>query len=119
MAMKILAKKKIGADLENVEYWEAVMGCALHGKLDVVRALLTLHSKAESSAFMAAENALRNMPTYNVYSGYSVKEFTIRWKQWQMSLSQSIDSKVFSVEQDLESLMKVFFKCFVIKILVF
>ncbi|OXU24689.1 hypothetical protein TSAR_001479 [Trichomalopsis sarcophagae] len=107
MAMKILAKKKIGADLENNEYWEAVMGCALHGKLDIVRALLALHSKADHSAFIAAENSLRNMPVYNVYGGYSVKEFTIRWKQWQMSLSQSIDSKAFGVEENLEALMRL------------
>ncbi|XP_014230395.1 nuclear pore complex protein Nup85 [Trichogramma pretiosum] len=107
MAMKILARKKIGADLENVDYWESVFGCALHGKLDIVRALLTLHSKADHSAFLAAENSLRNMPVFNVYGGYSIKEFTIRWKQWQMSLSQSIDSKAFSIDPMLESLMKL------------
>ncbi|XP_058805401.1 nuclear pore complex protein Nup85 [Phymastichus coffea] len=107
MAMKILARKKIGADLEGMEYWEAVIGCALHGKLDIARALLALHSKADHNAFIAAENALRNMPVYNVYGGYSVKEFTIRWKQWQMSLSQSIDSKIFAIEPNLESLMKL------------
>ncbi|KAJ8679027.1 hypothetical protein QAD02_014814 [Eretmocerus hayati] len=108
MAMKILAKKKLGTELENhSEYWEAVMGCALHGKLDIVRALLALHSKAEHAAFMAAENSLRNMPIYNVYGGYSIKEFTIRWKQWQMSLSQSIDSKTFVIDRELESLMKL------------
>ncbi|XP_014208983.1 nuclear pore complex protein Nup85 [Copidosoma floridanum] len=107
MAMKILAKKKIGADLENTDYWEAAFGCALHGKLDIVRALLALHSKADHSSFVAAENALRNMPVYSVYGGYSVKEFTIRWKQWQMNLSQSIDSKVFAIETNLESLMKL------------
>lgn len=105
--MKILARKKIGADLENNDYWEAVMGCALHGKLDIVRALLALHSKADHSAFIGAENTLRNMPVYNVYGGYSVKEFTIRWKQWQMSLAQSIDSKAFGADPNLESLMKV------------
>ena len=110
--MKILAKKQIGADLETVDYWEAVMGCALHGKLDVVRALLALHSKADNSAFIAAENSLRNMPIYNVYGGYSVKEFTIRWKQWQMSLSQSIDSKAFGIDQNLESLMRVIINFF-------
>lgn len=109
MGMKILARKKIGADLENTDYWEAVMGCALHGKLDVARALLTLHSKADQNAFIAAENALRNMPVYNVYGGYSVKEFIIRWKQWQMSLSQSIDSKTFGTEPNLELLMKVIY----------
>jgi nuclear pore complex protein Nup85 len=109
MAMKILARKQMGVDVENVDYWEAVIGCALHGKIDIVRALLALHSKADHSAFVAAENALRNMPIYNIYGGCSVKEFTIRWKQWQMSLSQSIDSKTFGINSNLESLMKVIF----------
>ena len=107
MAMKILAKKSIGAEQENFDYWEAIYGCALHGKLEVVRALLMLHSKAEHPAFISADNALKSMPTYNVYGGYSAKEFTVRWKQWQMNLSQSIDSQSFRIEPNLELLMKV------------
>lgn len=106
-AMKILAEKSVRADLENCNYWEIVMGCALHGKLDVVRALLALHSKADRPAFIAAENALRSMPIYNVYGGYSVNEFTLRWKQWQLDLSSNIESKAFSVEPNLETLMKL------------
>ena len=107
MAMKILAKKTIGAEQENFDYWEAIYGCALHGKLEVVRALLLLHSKADHPAFVTADNALKTMPTYNIYGGFSVKEFTVRWKQWQMNLSQSIDSKTFKIEPNLELLMKV------------
>ncbi|XP_033211463.1 nuclear pore complex protein Nup85 isoform X2 [Belonocnema kinseyi] len=107
MAIKILAEKSIGADLENINYWEVVMGCALHGKLDVVRALLALNSKAERSAFIAAENALRYMPVYDIYGGYSVSEFTLRWKHWQLDLSSNIERKTFSIEPNLEALMKL------------
>lgn len=107
VAVKILAKKSIGAELENMNYWEAVMGCALHGKLDVVRALLALHSKADHPAFITADNTLKTMPVYNVYGGYSVNEFTTRWKHWQLDLSSNVGCKTFSVDENLESLMKV------------
>lgn len=106
-AIKILSEKSAKADLENSNYWEVVMGCALHGKLDVVRDLLSLHSKRDHPAFLAAENILRTMTVYNIYGGYSVSEFSIRWKNWQMDLSSNIENKVFSVEPNLEALMKV------------
>ncbi|XP_043282571.1 nuclear pore complex protein Nup85 [Venturia canescens] len=106
-AMKILAKKAIGAELENMNYWEAVIGCALHGKLDLVRALLSLHSKADHPAFITADNTLKTMPVYNVYGGYSVNEFTMRWKHWQLDLSSNVSCKTFAADENLESLMKL------------
>ncbi|XP_043484041.1 nuclear pore complex protein Nup85 [Leptopilina heterotoma] len=106
-AIKILSEKSTKADLENSNYWEVVMGCALHGKLDVVRDLLALHSKRDHPAFITAENILRTMTIYNIYGGYSVGEFSIRWKNWQMDLSSNIENKVFSVEPNLEALMKL------------
>ncbi|XP_012284297.1 nuclear pore complex protein Nup85 [Orussus abietinus] len=106
-AIKILAKKAIGSDLENMNYWETVIGCALHGKLDMVRALLALHSKADQSAFIAAENALKLMPVYNVYGGYSVNEFIMRWKHWQLDLSSRLESRAFAGDSDLEAMMKM------------
>ncbi|XP_076636504.1 nuclear pore complex protein Nup75 isoform X1 [Colletes latitarsis] len=107
MAMKILAQKTIGADLEHANYWEAVKGCTLHGKLDLVRALLALHSKADHPAYMMAENALKTMPVYNAYGGYSVNEFTIRWKHWQLELSSNINNKAFVIDTELETIMKL------------
>lgn len=108
MAMKILAQKTIGADLEHANYWEAVKGCALHGKLDSVCALLALHSKADHPAFIMAENTLKTMPVYNVYGGYSVNEFTIRWKHWQLDLCSNLNNKAFIIDNELEMIMKVF-----------
>lgn len=107
IAAKILLKRNPGAELENIHYWEAVIGCALHGKLDTIRSLLALHSKADSPAFIAAENALRTMPVYNVYGGYSISEFNVRWKHWQLDLSSRVESKTFSTERNLELLMRV------------
>ncbi|XP_076169485.1 nuclear pore complex protein Nup75 [Ptiloglossa arizonensis] len=107
MAMKILAQKTIGADLEHANYWEAVKGCALHGKLDSVCALLALHSKADHPAFIMAENTLKTMPVYNVYGGYSVNEFTIRWKHWQLDLCSNLNNKAFIIDNELEMIMKL------------
>ncbi|KAK0075668.1 hypothetical protein PV325_006573 [Microctonus aethiopoides] len=106
-AIKILAKKTIGAELENINYWDAVRGCALHGKLDVVRALLSLHTKADHPAFVTADNVLKTMPIYNVYGGYSVNEFTMRWKHWQMDLASNLEYKAFMIDHNLEELMRL------------
>ncbi|KAG7189414.1 hypothetical protein KM043_017118 [Ampulex compressa] len=107
MAVKILTQKTIGADVEYMNYWEAVIGCALHGKLDLVRALLALHSKADHPAFVTAESAIKTMPVYNVYGGYSVNEFTMHWKHWQLDLCSNLDSKVFAIDNNLETLMRL------------
>ncbi|XP_012258938.2 nuclear pore complex protein Nup85 [Athalia rosae] len=107
MATEILVKKKICAELDNIYYWEAVIGCALHGKLETVRSLFALHSKADSPAFNAAENTLRTMPVYNVYGGYSINEFNMRWKHWQLDLSSRIESKTFSSDRNLELIMRL------------
>ncbi|XP_034942679.1 nuclear pore complex protein Nup85 [Chelonus insularis] len=108
MAMKILAKKSIGAELENMNYWEAVIGCALHGKLEIVRSLLSYHTKADHPAFVTADNILKTMPVYNVYGGYSVNEFTMRWKHWQMDLASNLEYKTFMIDHNLEELMRLF-----------
>lgn len=48
----------------------------MHGKLDVVRALLSLYTKADHPAFVTADNVSKTMPIYNVYGGYTaVNEF--------------------------------------------
>ncbi|XP_031849160.1 nuclear pore complex protein Nup75 [Nomia melanderi] len=107
MANKILTQKAIGADLKHANYWETVIRCTLHGKLDSVRALLALHSKADHPGFMIAENILKTMPVYNVYGGYSVNEFTMRWKHWQLDLCSNLNSKAFSIDRDLEMIMKL------------
>lgn len=93
--------------MEYPNYWEAVIGCALHGKLDLVRALLALHSKADHPAFVMAENVLKTMPIYNVYGGYSIDGFTTCWKRWQLELFSNLNTKAFIVDTNLEMIMKV------------
>lgn len=93
--------------MTNVNYWKAVYGCALHGKLEIVRSLLALHSKASHKAFIAAEDVIKSMPVYSVYGGYTANEFMVRWKHWQKDVISLIDSKTFVIDDKLEALMKV------------
>ncbi|KAI4495440.1 hypothetical protein M0802_008654 [Mischocyttarus mexicanus] len=106
-AIKMLSQKSIAADLEYIYYWEVIIGCALHGKTDLVCALLLMHSKADHPAFIVAENLIKTMPVYNIYGGYSVSEFTVRWKHWQLELSSLVDSRTFAIDNNLEMLMKL------------
>ncbi|XP_017885657.1 nuclear pore complex protein Nup85 [Ceratina calcarata] len=106
-AAKILSRKTIGAELEHQNYWEAAIGCAMHGKLDLLRGLLALHSKADHPAFVAADGILKLMPVYNVYGGYSVNEFVVRWKHWQMDLMSNLNGKLFAVDGELEIVIKL------------
>jgi len=54
-----------GAEQQS-DYWDVVIGVLLQGRIDVVRALLQIHSAAESTPFKAADRCLRTMPLYNV-----------------------------------------------------
>lgn len=48
------------------EYWKTVIGVMLQGRIDVVRALLVLHSESRTSPFQNADVCLRIMPIYKV-----------------------------------------------------
>lgn len=106
-ALKILSKQTVDVDEENTNFWEVVIGCAFHGKLNLVCRLLAMHSKAGHSAFITADNIIRSMPVYNVYGGYSVNEFIMRWKHWQMDLCSNLETNCFVIDNNLKMLMKV------------
>lgn len=106
-AAKILSHKMAAAEMECSNYWEAVIGCALHGKLDLVRGLLAVNSNADHPGFVAADGILKLMPVYNVYGGYSVTEFGVRWRHWQMDLKSNLAGRVFAVDKQLEMVMRL------------
>ncbi|XP_066583629.1 nuclear pore complex protein Nup85-like isoform X2 [Prorops nasuta] len=103
----ILAQQIIGADLENINYWKTVLGCALHGDLEIVCALLEQHHRSDHPGFNNAISILRRMPVYDVYGGYSMNEFTAHFKQWQMDLKSNLDTKAYAIDRNLEVLMKL------------
>lgn len=61
-----------GADLRHPEYWEVVMGLLLIGRFDSTRALLKLHSEADTVPFFEADLLLRSIPVYTVRSLFIV-----------------------------------------------
>lgn len=48
------------------DYWETVIGSVIKGRIEVVRALLRLHSSSDTNAFRHADQVLKTMPVYNV-----------------------------------------------------
>lgn len=50
----------------NPEFWKTVFGSLLQGRVKVARALLKLHSAAESHVFKLIDQVLKSMPSYNV-----------------------------------------------------
>ncbi|XP_025837067.1 nuclear pore complex protein Nup85-like [Agrilus planipennis] len=101
----------LNSDIDNIEldpdYWKTVIGCLLQGRVEVVRALLTLHSSANSPVFKLFDQTLKSMPIYNVYSGTSVTEFNLRWKHWLVDTQSKIDAKSFVSESHLNLMMKL------------
>ncbi|KAK9509745.1 hypothetical protein O3M35_006991 [Rhynocoris fuscipes] len=84
-----------GADLRHTKYWDVVMGLLLIGRFDSTRALLKLHSEADTLAFYEADLLLRSIPVYAVSSGLSASEFNARWKGWKSSVRSKINAGVF------------------------
>lgn len=51
---------------DHPEYWDTVIGMVVQGRVDVARALLKLHSAADTNEFKLVDNSLRSMPVYSV-----------------------------------------------------
>lgn len=110
----------------NALYWETVYGSLLQGRIDVVRALLRLHSNANSDIFRLVDETLKTMPIYSVrlksvnvctatkttillqiFSGSSVIEFNLQRQQWVVDTKAKIDAKLFISEEKLNLIMLV------------
>lgn len=85
-----------GADLRNSErYWDQVMSLLVEARFEATRALLRLHSEADSKPFMEADNLLRAIPIYTVYCGLSPVEFNARWRAWKSTVRSKISTGTF------------------------
>ncbi|KAF5289717.1 hypothetical protein FQA39_LY03634 [Lamprigera yunnana] len=89
------------------EYWQTVIGSLMQGRIEVVRALLRLHSASNSKPFQLADQILKLMPIYNVYSGISATEFNLKWKHWLIDTQSKIDAKLFITEKHLHLMMRL------------
>ncbi|CAK1546899.1 unnamed protein product [Leptosia nina] len=89
------------------EYWDTVIGMVVQGRIDVARALLKLHSAADSNEFKLLDGSLRTMPMYSVYGGISSGEFTISWKHWQAECRSKYSSGALAQEPHLELILRI------------
>nr|XP_018915410.1 PREDICTED: nuclear pore complex protein Nup85 [Bemisia tabaci] len=96
-----------GAETLHPEYWNTIIGLILQGNMEHSRALLRLHSLADTEPFLQAHKFLRSRPVYSVYGGLSLGEFTIRWKTWQSTVQSEIHSGTFSSQKHLLTIMKI------------
>lgn len=64
-AAQLLESCERGSE-DHPEYWDTVIGMVVQGRVDVARALMKLHSAADSNEFKLVDNSLRSMPVYSV-----------------------------------------------------
>lgn len=64
------AATMLAGELEGLNahpmYWETVFGSLLQGRIEVVRALLRLHSNGSHNTFRLVDETLKTMPVYSV-----------------------------------------------------
>lgn len=65
-ATNLLSGSLISGAEAHPKYWDTVIGVFMQGRIDIVRALLKLHTASDSVPFKIADNVLRIMPLYNV-----------------------------------------------------
>ncbi|XP_050540883.1 nuclear pore complex protein Nup85 isoform X2 [Daktulosphaira vitifoliae] len=111
-ALTIIEDKTAYFTDERVEdkfpyYWETVIGLILQGNIDLVRMLLCNHSQSNTEPFIHAMKILKSMPTYSVYGGLPIAEYTSRFKGWQFSAKNKLDSGMFLIDSNLNNIMKI------------
>lgn len=100
MATELLIKGREADGHE--EYWNVVRNLALQGQVDVVRALLKLHSSSEALTFQIADQVLKAMPLFGKYSGLSVQKFRSQWQYWITDTRSKLSTGVLRDEPELE-----------------
>ncbi|KAI4457128.1 frount protein-related [Holotrichia oblita] len=105
-AVNLLSGELISLE-SHPDYWETVIGSLLQGRIEVVRALLRLHSSSSTDAFKLADQSLKALPSYSIYAGVSITEFNLRWKHWLIDTQAKIDAKMFVTEKNVDLIMRL------------
>ncbi|XP_060521243.1 nuclear pore complex protein Nup85 [Cylas formicarius] len=105
------AANLIGSGVDSMElqenYWDTVFGNLLQGRIEVVRALLKLHSAANTSMFQLVDQILKSMPIYNMTNGVSTNNFNLQWRHWTMDVQSKIDAKQFATNAKLDLITRL------------
>ncbi|KAH8299678.1 hypothetical protein KR044_004541, partial [Drosophila immigrans] len=103
LATDLLLMAEEASEVDN--YWETLRTLLMLGQLDVTRAILSQHRKANQAAYQAAEAVLKAMPVYQ--DGYALQKFNSQWEYWHVDLERKLASQVFAAEPELELLMQL------------
>ncbi|KAF2361424.1 Nucleoporin Nup85-like [Trinorchestia longiramus] len=88
-------------------YWQIIYELVCQGRLSDARQLLHQHPHSHSDAFIAMEEILRKMPTYQAYSGVSEGEFLVRWQHWQGECVMRLQVGEFAAWGHLKKLAEI------------
>ncbi|XP_060653563.1 nuclear pore complex protein Nup75 [Drosophila nasuta] len=102
-ATDLLLMAEEASEVDN--YWDTLKTLVMLGHLDVTRAILSQHRKANQAAYQSAETVLKTMPIYQ--DGYALQKFCSQWEYWHNDLDRKLVSQVFAAEPELEVLMQL------------
>ncbi|XP_060861936.1 nuclear pore complex protein Nup85 [Metopolophium dirhodum] len=88
-------------------YWDTVIGLVLQGNIDTAKMLLSNHSQSDTEPFIHAIKIFKSMPTYSVYGGLPIAEYTSRFKGWQSSAKSKLECGIFLSDSNLNDVMKI------------
>lgn len=89
------------------DYWQAVYGSVLQGRLDDARLMLSNHPSADTDPFLSIDELLRKMPTFQAYGGVSVGDFEVRWQHWQSECERRLEEGHFASSHHLRVICKI------------
>ncbi|XP_018025143.1 nuclear pore complex protein Nup85 isoform X1 [Hyalella azteca] len=88
-------------------YWQTIYELVCQGRMSDARQMLQQHPYCHTDAFVAIEEILRKMPTYQLYSGVSDGEFMLRWQHWQAECENRLQGGEFAAWSHLKKLAEI------------
>ncbi|XP_015767153.1 PREDICTED: nuclear pore complex protein Nup85-like [Acropora digitifera] len=95
---------------DSPSYWPAIYSLVLQGRVNDVCELLAHHPDKQSqdyNDFESMDELLRKMPTYQLYMGQTLHEFTMKWSHWQQECKRRLENKSFAGNPHLNTLCRI------------
>ncbi|KAK2564164.1 Nuclear pore complex protein Nup85 [Acropora cervicornis] len=95
---------------DSPSYWPAIYSLVLQGRVNDVCELLAQHPDKQSrdyNDFESMDELLRKMPTYQLYMGQSLHEFTMKWSHWQQECKRRLENKSYAGNPHLNTLCRI------------
>lgn len=95
---------------DSPSYWPAIYSLVLQGRINDVCELLAHHPDKQSrdyNDFESMDELLRKMPTYQLYMGQTLHEFTMKWSHWQQECKRRLENKSYAGNPHLNTLCRI------------